>query len=41
MMAAPISKVELRQIEAKLPSSFSGGTYRLSSRTALLCRVAT
>jgi L-alanine-DL-glutamate epimerase-like enolase superfamily enzyme len=36
-----IAKLELRQITAKLPSVFSGGTYKLSERTALLCRVTT
>jgi L-alanine-DL-glutamate epimerase-like enolase superfamily enzyme len=34
-----ITSVELRQISAPLPSTFSGGTYQLASRTALLCRI--
>lgn len=36
---ASITSVELRQISAQLPSTFSGGTYQLDSRTALLCRI--
>lgn len=34
-----ITSVELRQISAPLPSTFSGGTYQLDARTALLCRI--
>lgn len=34
-----IASLELRQISAPLPSTFSGGTYQLASRTALLCRI--
>ncbi|WP_420962397.1 hypothetical protein [Brucella sp. IR073] len=36
-----IANVELRQIKADLPSPFSGGTYTLAARTALLCRITT
>ncbi|EIM26400.1 mandelate racemase/muconate lactonizing enzyme family protein [Microvirga lotononidis] len=36
-----ITNVELRQIKADLPSTFSGGTYTLAARTALLCRITT
>lgn len=36
-----ITSVELRQISAPLPTAFSGGTYQVASRTALLCRIKT
>jgi L-alanine-DL-glutamate epimerase-like enolase superfamily enzyme len=36
-----ITNVQLREISADLPLSFSGGTYQLQSRKALLCRIET
>jgi L-alanine-DL-glutamate epimerase-like enolase superfamily enzyme len=36
-----IKDVQLREISAELPVSFSGGTYQLQSRKALLCRITT
>jgi L-alanine-DL-glutamate epimerase-like enolase superfamily enzyme len=36
-----ITSIELRQIKADLPCTFSGGTYKLACRTALLCRIRT
>ncbi|MBZ8135130.1 mandelate racemase/muconate lactonizing enzyme family protein [Afifella sp. IM 167] len=34
-----IENLELREIRTRLPSAFSGGTYRLNERAALLCRI--
>lgn len=36
-----ITGVQLREISAALPNVFSGGTYKLNNRTALLCRITT
>lgn len=36
-----IEDVQLRQVSVDLPVSFSGGTYQLQNRTALLCRIST
>jgi L-alanine-DL-glutamate epimerase-like enolase superfamily enzyme len=36
-----IEDIQLRQVSVDLPVSFSGGTYQLKNRTALLCRIST
>lgn len=36
-----ISNVELREIKAELPSAFSGSSYQVRYRSALLCRIST
>ncbi|MFC4275210.1 mandelate racemase/muconate lactonizing enzyme family protein [Achromobacter aloeverae] len=36
-----ITDVQLREIRAQLPLAFSGGTYSLDSRSALICRIST
>ena len=36
-----VTNIETRQIAAEFPSAFSGGTYRLSRRSSVLCRIST
>jgi L-alanine-DL-glutamate epimerase-like enolase superfamily enzyme len=36
-----IEDIQLRQVSVELPLAFSGGTYQLQNRTALLCRILT
>lgn len=36
-----IEDIQLRQVSVDLPMAFSGGTYELRNRTALLCRIST
>lgn len=36
-----IKSIEVREIKAKLPGGFSGGTYELGHRAAQLCRITT
>ena len=36
-----ITNIETRQIEAEFPLTFSGGTYQLTKRSSVLCRIST
>lgn len=36
-----ITKVEIRELKADLKSAFTGGTYQVKHRAALLCRIST